>query len=335
MRIPLFAVAKVVAAFLAASPLVLAQHMDRSGTQDKVSIALGRQAVPPLKEWDPLVHPYRLEARHPKPGCAVTAECGELFWSYVGHNIRVSAGTTWQSQLMGSVSAPTNNVQGNYLGLTNTSITPAMADTTLSGLISSNGLGCAQATYTDGSGVVSVPGAPTVTVQGSAGSTTYFYWVMAVNQGILTSISSSGTTTTANATLSATNYVQVSWTPVAGATSYYVVRTTSGSAPTGAQTAVGGRYTNSQPDCNATTCTLDDIANSLGGASITIPASNLTNYGHYTLVHTWTASGTQSAQAFGVFGNSACTSLMFFEGTFTQVSLNTNDTLTLTELVQF
>ena len=282
-----------------------------------------------------LPHPVHVEARHPKPGCHDTAVCGEVFFSEDTHNIRVSAGTTWQSQIMGSVSAPTNNVQANYLGLTNTAITPAMADTTLSGLITSNGLSCAQGTYTDGSGVISVPGTVTVSIQGSAGAVSYWYWVLAGGQGIYTTLSAAGTTTTANATLSASNYAQVSWAPVAGATTYYVFRTTSSSAPSGATTSVAGRDSSSQPTCTATTCYVDDVANTLAGTSITIPASNLTNYGHFTLVHTWTATATQSAQAFGVFGNSACTSLMFFEGTFTQVSLNNNDTFALTETIQF
>ena len=314
-------------------PALILSQSDHNGTADQVSTQVGRQR--PKLEGEFLEHPYVLIGRHPKTGCLETATCGEKFYEYHGHNIRVSAGTTWQSQIMGSVSTPTNNVQANYLGLTNTAITPAMADTTLSGLITSNGLACAQGTYTDSSGVISVPGTVSVSVQGATGAVSYWYWVLAGGQGIFTTLSAAGTTTTANATLSGTNYDQISWAPVAGATSYYVFRTTSSSAPTGAQTAVAGRDSSSQPTCTATTCFMDDIANTLAGTSITIPASNLTNYGHFTLVHTWTATSAQSAQAFGVFANSACTSLMFFEGTFTQVVLNTNDTFQLTETVQF
>lgn len=296
--------------------------------------ALGTGCSRAVSENSPFLHPVLVEARHPLFGCDKTEECGEVFFSEETHNIRPTAGTAWQSQIMGDTSTPSVNNQCNYVALTNTGITPAMADTTLSGEIVSNGLARTQGTYADSSGVVSVPAAPTATVQGSTGSTTYYYWVLAVNQGIYTTVSSSGTTSTANATLSGANYDQVSWTPVTGATGYYVFRTTSNSAPTGATTSVAGSNSTSQPTCTATTCYLNDIANSLAGTSITVPSSNLTNYGHFTLAHTWTATASQAAQAFGVL-TAASSGTMCFEGTFTQVSLNNGDTFTLTETVNF
>jgi len=316
-------------------PAAFAQSSDHSATNDHATVAITRaaQSALEIREVADLPHPYHVEARHPKADCAVTEYCGELFYSFEGKNLRTSAGTTWQSQLMSDTSSPSDNNQCNYLAATNTAITPAMADTTLSGEISSNGLSRAKATYTDGSGVVSPPGAPTVSNQGSAGSTTLWYAVLAVNQGIYTTVGTGTSTTTANSTLSATNYNHVSWTPVAGATGYFVVRNTSNSF-SGTLTAVAGRDGTSQPDCSSATCYIDDIANTLGGTSVALPGSNLTNYGHFTLVHTWTATSAQSAQAFGVFTASS-SGTMCFEGTFTQVALNTNDTLQLTETVNF
>lgn len=269
-----------------------------------------------------LHHPYRVEARHPD---------GTLFYSYDGVNLRTSAGTTWQSQLMGSVSTPTVNAQCNYLALTNTGITPAEADTTLSGEITTNGLGRAQATYTDVSTTLTVPVAPVASVVGTTGAVSYWYWVAACNQGICTTPSlASNNITTANATLSTTNYDKVTWTGQQGASTYQVYRTTSSSAPSGTSTV----QVQGNPECDATTttCTIDDESNTL--VSVVIPASNLTNFGKFTLVKTWTATGGQSAQAFGVF-TAVSTGTMCFEGTFTAVTLNLNDTLALTESVFF
>lgn len=332
--------------FLALPLAVLSAQSDHAGAGDQVT-TITRQAGqggPALQfgeyasDHGVLGHPYVLIGRHPKPGCFDTAKCGEIFYEYHGWNLRTSAGTTWQSQLMGDTSTPSVNAQCNYIALTNTAVTPAEADTTLSGEIVSNGLSRAQATYADSSGTLTVPSAPTATPQGSAGSTTYYYWVMSANQGIYTTLSSSGTTATANATLTLGNSVQVSWPAVSGASAYYVFRTTTNSAPTGATTTVGGADGTSQANCTGAgesgTCYINDIANTLAGTSITIPGSNLTNYGKFTLIHTWTATASQSAQAFGVLTASS-SGTMCFEGTFTSVSLNNGDTFQLTETVLF
>lgn len=324
---------KILALLALASACALAQGLDGGTASDFGTVAVHRAAFTLPSESFILPHPVHVEARHPKEGCEDTAICGEIFFDDNIFNLRSSAGTTWQSQLMGSVSAPSVNTQCNYMAVTNTAITPAFADTTLSGEIATNGLSRAQGTYTDSSGVITIPAAPTVTPTGTTGATTLWYNVLACGQGICTSISTSTSTTTANATLSATNYNHVSWTPVTGATSYLLLRNTSNSF-TGAMTAVAGRDSTSQPDCSTGTCFLDDIANTLAGTAITVPASNLTNYGHFTLVHTWTATGTQSAQAFGIF-TAVSSGTMCFEGTFTTVTLNSGDTLQLTETVNF
>lgn len=279
-----------------------------------------------------LAHPYHWEARHPKIGCDETAKCGEIFSEGWGENLRPSAGATWQANIMADTATPPTNLQCNYLALTNTAITPAYADTTLSGEIVSNGLARAQATYTNNSSTLTVPSAPTSSVIGTPGSTTYYYWVAACRQGICTTPSvTSGSVTTANATLSTTNYVSVVFTGISGADSYQVYRTTSNSAPTGTSTVlVGGAAA-----CTTATsanCTVYDQSNTL--TSVVIPGSNLTYFGTYSLVHLWTATGAQSAQAFGVFTASS-SGVMCFEGVFSPVSLNVNDTFQLTEQVFF
>ena len=62
-------------------------------------------------------------------------------------------------------------------------------------------------------GQLSAPSAPTVTPEGTTGSTTYSYEVAATNVYGSTTSSPSGSTTTGNATLTSTNYNLISWAP--------------------------------------------------------------------------------------------------------------------------
>lgn len=79
------------------------------------------------------------------------------------------------------------------------------------------------------------PAAPTIAVVGTAGAVTYTYTVYATSSQGDSAASAAGTTTTGNATLSATNYNTVTWVPVQGAVSYKVLRGTAIIA-TGVQT---------------------------------------------------------------------------------------------------
>lgn len=76
---------------------------------------------------------------------------------------------------------------------------------------------------------------PTVTVVGTAGTTSYTYYVVATDRnGGKTQVSGSTTITTGNATLSSTNYNNISWSAIAGAVSYDILKTnTSTSLATG------------------------------------------------------------------------------------------------------
>ncbi len=77
-------------------------------------------------------------------------------------------------------------------------------------------------------GFASVPAAPSVAVVGTAGSTEYQYEIAAVGPNGDSLPSTAGQVTTGNAALSGTNYNTVTWTAVAGAQSYRVLRQVGG-----------------------------------------------------------------------------------------------------------
>ncbi|MBI1956753.1 MAG: hypothetical protein HYS38_10195 [Acidobacteria bacterium] len=110
------------------------------------------------------------------------------------------------------------------------------------------------------------PGAPTVSNAGTPGSTTYYYWVSAKNANGETLLGPSGMTTTANSTLDGTNYNQISWNAVSGATSYRVWRTTTTTPPSGTGTYLVGETTE---------ISINDQSNSLQQA--TTPSLNDTD----------------------------------------------------------
>ena len=112
--------------------------------------------------------------------------------------------------------------------------------------------------------LVSVPGAPTVTNQGTPGATSYSYVIVAKNANGTTTPSGTTTTTTGNATLTGVNFNRISWTAVTGATSYDVYRTASGGTPSST-----GRIS-----ISLAATTLDDTG--LAGDSASVPGSNTT-----------------------------------------------------------
>jgi hypothetical protein len=75
---------------------------------------------------------------------------------------------------------------------------------------------------------LATPGTPAVSVVGTAGSTTYSYRVLAFDATMTTAPGGTGTASTGNATLNATNFTRVVWAAVAGATGYLVYRTVGG-----------------------------------------------------------------------------------------------------------
>lgn len=80
---------------------------------------------------------------------------------------------------------------------------------------------------------LATPGAPTVTPQGVGGATNWGYRIVAyLADGTLgTAAGAEGTTAAGNANLDMSNYNQITWVAVAGATCYRIWRTTAGGAP--------------------------------------------------------------------------------------------------------
>lgn len=116
--------------------------------------------------------------------------------------------------------------------------------------------------------------APTITNVGTAGVTTYTYVVVAKGGTGATlntaPASSAGTTTTGNASLSTTNYNVVTWTHVAGASSYDVYRTVGGAT----QGVISNVTATHRFDGTLPTYTLNDTG--LAGDSTTAPTTNTT-----------------------------------------------------------
>lgn len=264
--------------------------------------------------------------------------CGRELLEYDGENLATSAGVDANSSQMANTAAQAASC--NYVALTNTAITPAVADTTLSGEISSNGLSRAQGTYANASAALGTPPTPgSLAIVGSTGSVTHHYWVFSCTFQGCTAVGSSATIATGPTTLTTANYVTGSFTGQLGAAYYVVVDTfASASAPSGANAggasatgAIAGYIScGSLVAGTAPTCNFAHTSNTT--TSFTVPASDQTYAGKLTVTKTFTATGTQSAQAFGIF-NAASVGTLCWEGTFTSASLVNNDTLSFTETV--
>jgi hypothetical protein len=129
---------------------------------------------------------------------------------------------------------------------------------------------------------IATPAQPTVTPVGGS-ATTYNYAVAAFNNSGSSPASTSGTTTTGAATLTATAYNTITWGAVTGAVGYNIYRATT----TGSYTAgyIGTVY-------NGATLTFNDTGiTSSGSLPSTNTAGELTAYGTTQLVGTTTVNG--------------------------------------------
>ncbi len=140
-----------------------------------------------------LPHWVHVVARHPD---------GTVFLDVTGHNLRVNAGINWQyNQMAGTTAAVCT-----YIALSNTAITPAATDTSLSGEITTNGLGRALGTATHTSNATSYTLANTFTATGT----------QAAQSAAILNASSSGTmcfeNTFTQATLASGDTLTVTWT---------------------------------------------------------------------------------------------------------------------------
>jgi hypothetical protein len=88
---------------------------------------------------------------------------------------------------------------------------------------------------------LAAPGSVAAANEGASGATSYSYNVTSVTAGGESVVSTVATTATGNATLDGTNYNQVTWAAVVGATAYNVYRTASGGTPS--STGLIGRTT--------------------------------------------------------------------------------------------
>lgn len=134
---------------------------------------------------------------------------------------------------------------------------------------------------------IATPATPTITNAGTAGATTDAYKVVAWNgQGVSlghTPASAAGSTTTANATKSTTNYNIVTFAPVTGAAYYTIFRTTAGGTPSstgeiGTVTATVDPATGAQ----STSYTFNDTG--IAGDSTTAPSTNTTGAVNFPVV---------------------------------------------------
>jgi hypothetical protein len=154
----------------------------------------GAVREPPLREGrSDLPHWVHVVARHPD---------GTIFLDVTGHNLRTNAGINWQyGQMAGGTAAVCT-----YIALTNTAITPAATDTSLSGEITTNGLARALGTPTHTSNATSFTLANTFTATGT----------QAAQAAAILNASSSGTmcfeNTFTQASLASGDTLTVTWT---------------------------------------------------------------------------------------------------------------------------
>lgn len=153
-------------------------------------------------------------------------------------------------------------------------------------------------------------------VVGTPGTTTYYYWVAANYASGQSSLSGPVVVTTANATLSGSNYVQINFNGN-GASSYVVLRTTTSVAP------VNGTATNAVVTASTTT-TVNDQSNSLNSFTLNISTGanssltlDATNYPTPTLTTNSTPLNVQFPYCGGLYtsfcSNSGGTSLTTVE----------------------
>ena len=127
---------------------------------------------------------------------------------------------------------------------------------------------------------VGTPANVTATPNGTPGSTSISYKVVAVTLTGTSPASSAGTTTTANATLTGTNSVTVKWNPVPGAVSYNIYRTSAGGTP-GTTGKIG----------NVAANVFSFTDSGIAGDSTTPPAANTTGTVPTTAVANPTGGG--------------------------------------------
>jgi parallel beta-helix repeat protein len=136
-------------------------------------------------------------------------------------------------------------------------------------------------------GTLSTPAAATLSTSGTAGSTSRSYQITALDGSGETLPSTIATIATSNATLTATNRVNVSWVPVGGAVQYKIYRCTGAACTPALLTTVAGNITSYQDIANGSPSGALPVANTTGnvsiagtlqaGSSLTLGTSSTTN----------------------------------------------------------
>ena len=215
---------------------------------------------------------------------------GTVFYDKTMHNLRTNAGVTWQEGQM----AGTTAAVCTYIAVSSTAITPSVSDTALSGEITTSGLARTNGTVSYSS-TASDLGSGTYTsggtISGSAGQTCA---LSSFNNGC------SGSTATVALTGSNTIASGTALTVTAAGTSCT-------SAPTSATLG------NGTATCSGTAT----VSTALG----IIPT--------YTVSNTFTASAAVSSVQSTALFNASSSGTECFENTFSAVSLNSGDTLTV------
>jgi hypothetical protein len=179
------------------SKVELYAWLDKKFVEQNLSGEQIRDVMEGIAPMVGLSHPVNVVARHAD---------GQIFYSHTGENLRTDAGDNWQADIMAVSGTPTDNNQCEYIALTNTAVTPAQSDTTLSGEIVANGLSRAAGTYAHTAGSSTFTLAKTFTATGSQS---------AQASGMFTA-SSSGTmcfeNTFTQVTLATNDTVTVTWT---------------------------------------------------------------------------------------------------------------------------
>jgi hypothetical protein len=168
---------------------------------------------------------------------------------------------------------------------------------------------------------IATPAPPTVSPQGSTGSTNYTYAVTAFNASGQSAASAGTQTTTGNATLTSGNNNQVTWSSITGATGYNVYRTASSGTPSSTG-LIGTVYAGATLQFNDT---------GIAGDGTSAPTSNT--------VGTFTAGGdvlfkstSSSTTAFQV-QNAAGNNLLVVDSTNQTVNIGATGSFNLTDTV--
>lgn len=133
-------------------------------------------------------------------------------------------GALIQRSLSGTVAVSGTKAIQNVQNIGTSDETLALGDVATPGRLILNNL----AAYVE----VTTPAAPTVTPQGTGGAATWTYKIVAKqSDGSYSAASAAGSTAVGNATLTGVNFNRITWTAVAGATSYDIYRTAHGTSP--------------------------------------------------------------------------------------------------------